>query len=118
MEKCLRKAGVDCEVPEELNEQQIRRKALADINVAWIRRTVRTVILWQVACCILSLIGSGTLLTLILNVVALVFTVYFSKVADEETRMLDMTVCGQEQRIRSLEIKFKSNNIDVNEIVK
>jgi hypothetical protein len=117
MEKHLRKAGVDCETPEELDEAKLRNKVIADMNVAWIRRTVQVIIIWQAIVCVLALLGSGNVLDLLLNMAALVVTLYFSKVANEETRLLEVTMMDQEKRIRGMEVKFQRNSIDINDTV-
>ncbi len=125
MEKRLQRAGVDWETMEEVGFAAPRSSGA---DLAWIRRAV-----WITMLCVWgSLLGgllnfgyewmangavSAFLEMPVRGFFAVHYTRYYTNVV-EEVGFLERTMFEQEQRIRSLEMKFKSNNIDVNEIIK
>ena len=126
MEKRLQKAEVDWETMENVSEFQLRRKAAAE--VAWIRHAVWMTLLGVGITCVLMLIRAGVTGTVsgalegflaidALYGFVLLYVMHHSQHFIDETNLLEVTVFEQEKRIRSLEIKFHTNNIDLNEII-
>ncbi len=125
MEKRLQREEVDCDAPEDVEPVALYGRARAD--VAWIRRAVWVFILWYGLSCVMSAggallqwtAGGGAAGALDLGIGALDLMVFawITTTLFDEVRLLETSVWEQLQRIRTLEIKFNYNRIDMDEII-
>lgn len=125
MEKRLQREEVDCDAPEDVEPVALYGRARAD--VAWIRRAVWVFILWYGLSCVMSTGGAllqwtagggaAGVLELGLGALDLMVFAWITTTLFDEVRLLEASVWEQLQRIRTLEIKFNYNRIDMDEII-